>query len=261
MLPKPSHLTPENATLFQAQSVVDAYPFRVPYPPEVFDLLVTLISDSPRIVLDAGTGTGEIARFLAPRVERVDAVDWSALMLAKGKQLVGGDHPHLRWIHGRMEEVALSPLYALITAGESLHWMNWRVVLPRCARICTPNAVVAIVERAVQEVAWWDEVRGLLKRYASYQAQPYDLVQELEKHGLFEQMGERMTAPHPWVPSVASYITSFHSQSSLSREALGEPRLAEFDRHLEELLKPKSVDGHIHLEVCGRIRWGKVKSG
>ncbi len=85
MLPKPSHLTPENAALFQSPSIVNAYPLRAPYPPEVFDRLRELIADSPPTVLDAGTGTGELARPLAPRVERVDAVDWSALMLSKGK--------------------------------------------------------------------------------------------------------------------------------------------------------------------------------
>ncbi len=158
-----------------------------------------------------------------------------------------------------MEEVALSPPYALITAGESFHWMDWAVVLPRCAAMSTSNAVVAIVERAVQEVAWWNEVRRLLKQYASYQAQSYDLVEELAKSGLFEQQGEHTTAPYPWAPSVASYVTSFHSQSSLSREALGSQRLAEFDARLEKLIKPYSENGHIHLEVCGRIRWGKAR--
>jgi trans-aconitate methyltransferase len=258
MHPKPAHLTPEHAALFQATSIVDAYPHRAPYPLETFDVLVSLMTDAPHIVLDAGTGTGKIARFLAPRVDRVDAVDWSAEMVTKGQQLEGGKHPHLRWICGRMEEVALWPPYALITAGESLHWMEWDVVFPRFAQVSTPQALLVIVERAVQPVAWWDEVRAVLKQYASYQAQSYDLVHEITMQGFFKLGGEHLTAPHRWCPSVASYLTSLHSQSSLSREALGAARLAAFDWRLKKPLIPLSVNGTLQMEVCARIRWGKV---
>lgn len=261
MHPKPAHLSAEHAALFQAKSIVDAYPHRPPYPPETFDLLVSLIADAPRIVLDAGTGTGEIARFLAPRVDRVDAIDWSAGMVATGQQLVGGDHPHLQWICGRMEEVALSPPYALIAAGESLQWMEWDVVFPRFAQASTPHALLVIVERAIQPVPWWDEVRAVLKQYDSYQVQSSDLVQELTTRGFFEPQGARMTAPHPWCPSVASYLTALHSRSSLSREALGAARLAGFDRHLKQVLTPVSVQGCLQMEVSARLRWGKVKGG
>jgi predicted TPR repeat methyltransferase len=63
------------------------YPYRPPYPDEAIELLVELIRDGPRTVLDAGCGTGDLSRRLAPRVDRVDAVDASAAMLAKGRQL------------------------------------------------------------------------------------------------------------------------------------------------------------------------------
>src|SRR5262249_55186769 len=65
--PKPDHLGPEYAAQFGDPSVVAAYRHRPPYPAEVFDILVGLIADEPRAVLDVGTGTGEIARGLAPR--------------------------------------------------------------------------------------------------------------------------------------------------------------------------------------------------
>src|SRR5947207_11668711 len=131
MLPRPAHLTPDNAARFKDQSVVDFYPLRLPYPPQVFDILVDLITDEPRAVLDVGSGTGDIARGLVRRVERVDAVDFSEAMIAKGKMVPEGDHPHLRWIYGAVDTVALDPPYALVTAGESVHWMNWEVVFPR----------------------------------------------------------------------------------------------------------------------------------
>src|SRR5947209_7119795 len=115
MLPKPKHLGVEYAVQFQDQSIVDAYQYRPPYPAELFEILLSLISDEPRTVLDVGCGRGDVARQLVEHVQRVDAVDFSRSMLERGKQLPYGDHPQLHWIFGRVEDVALHPPYALIT--------------------------------------------------------------------------------------------------------------------------------------------------
>src|SRR5579884_4295939 len=89
MLPKPKHLAPEYAAVFQDQCVADAYHHRPPYPQEAIDLLASLIVDTPRTVLDVGCGTGDIVRRLAPLVDRLDAVDISLPMLEWGKRLPG----------------------------------------------------------------------------------------------------------------------------------------------------------------------------
>ncbi|HUC24416.1 MAG TPA: class I SAM-dependent methyltransferase [Streptosporangiaceae bacterium] len=47
-------------------------------------------------MLDIGAGDGALARPLAERVDRVDAVDVSAAMLAAGARQPGGDRPNLR---------------------------------------------------------------------------------------------------------------------------------------------------------------------
>ena len=90
MTAKPNALRPEIAARFQDDGVVEAYAYREPYPPEVFDILAELIVDTPRAVLDIGCGRGEVARPLLSLADRVDAVDWSEAMLAKGKTLPGG---------------------------------------------------------------------------------------------------------------------------------------------------------------------------
>ena len=38
-------------------------------------------------------------------------------MIRAGKSLLNGNHPNLRWIHGRVEEAPLRPPYDMITAG------------------------------------------------------------------------------------------------------------------------------------------------
>ncbi len=129
MISHPESHSERFAVRFQDQSVVDRYHLRPTYPPETFTILNELIVDEPRTVLDVGCGTGNIARPLAEYVERVDAVDFSLPMLLRARTLPGGDSPKIRWLPGRAEEVETQPPYALITAGESLHWMDWGVIL------------------------------------------------------------------------------------------------------------------------------------
>src|SRR5215831_18102379 len=145
-----------HAGRFQDQSVVDRYHLRPAYPPEIFTLLNELIIDEPRVVLDVGCGTGNVARPLSSSVERIDAVDLSLPMLERARSLPGGDSPKIRWLHGRAEEAELEPPYALVTAGASLHWMEWDVVLRRLARVLTQHGMLATasVEEPAGSAPW-----------------------------------------------------------------------------------------------------------
>ena len=88
-------------------------------------MLESLIQDEPRIVLDVGCGTGDVARPLAAFVERVDAVDQSAAMIDIGQARDGGDRPNIRWVCQSAEDFAYDTSYSLIVAGASLRWMDW----------------------------------------------------------------------------------------------------------------------------------------
>ena len=109
------HIVASFAEAFKDQRVVDAYRYRLLYPDEVFDILAGLMTDKPHAVLDVGARSGDIARNLVDLASRVDAVDFSLSMVEIGKQLPNGYHPHLQWIYGKVEEVPLTPPYALIT--------------------------------------------------------------------------------------------------------------------------------------------------
>ena len=125
---------------FSDAGVVAAYGCRPPYPAAVFPMLAALARDTPRAALDAGCGRGELARPLSRLLDRVDALDLSPGMIAAGRALPDGDRTNLRWILGGAEDAPLNPPYALITAGSSLHWMEWAVVLPRFRAALTPVA-------------------------------------------------------------------------------------------------------------------------
>src|SRR5579859_4581122 len=144
MNPKPVHLGLKYAEQFQDMSIVEVYHHRPPYSDEAIRSLLDLVTNEPRTILDVGCGTGDLARRFVSEAEHVDAVDFSQAMLDKGRTLPGGDHPHLNWMYGRVEDVALQPPYALITAGDSLHWMQWEIIFPLFRRILTSHGYLAI---------------------------------------------------------------------------------------------------------------------
>lgn len=254
---KPKHLGPEYGAQFQDRSIADAYHHRPFYPPEIFSLLTNLMVDEPRTVLDVGAGTGDLARFLAPLVERVDAVDLSQNMIARGRQLPGGDHPHLNWLQGAIETIALQPPYALITAGESLHWMEWSIVMPLFRTILTPGGYLAMVDRNEMPAPWYKDLGEIIPRFSTNKDfQPYNLLFELEQRNLFQKRGAATTAPIPFVQSIDDYIESFHSRNGLSRDRMGEETARAFDDEMRNVVSPFQQDGQITLQVKGRIVWG-----
>src|SRR5260370_15976329 len=247
---------------FQDQSVVDRYHLRPTYPPETFEILGELIRDEPRVILDVGCGTGNLARPLASYADRIDAVDLSLPMLERARTLPGGASPKIRWLHGRAEDVETQPPYALITAGESLHWMEWGVVLPRFARWLSPHGVLAIVYIVDQPVPWREGYLPIRQRFTTNPTYvPFDWIGELEKHRLFQKLGERNTAPVPLRQTVEDYIAAQHARTGLSLEAMTASQAAQFDTQMQALLFPFAKSGLLTFHVVGGITWGRPLSG
>ncbi len=257
-VPKPAHLSAAYGAQFADPSVVAAYTHRMPYPPELFALLLDLIRDTPRVVLDAGCGRGEIARGLVGQVDRVDAVDPSAAMLAAGRTLPAGDSPHLRWIMGPLETAPLTPPYALAVAGSSLHWMEWIVVLPRIATALTLGGVLAVVNSDGPPPLWAADLPPIIRRYSTNQAfQPYDLLDELARRKLFAPQGRATVPPIPFSQPLADYIAAFHSMNGFSRRRMPAADAAAFDQAVADLVRPYCPDGLVHLAAGATVAWGR----
>jgi SAM-dependent methyltransferase len=250
------------ARWFGLQSVADRYPSRPPYPEETFTVLTSLMDTSTRAVLDAGCGVGDLARPLAPHVERVDAIDTSKPMLVRGAGLPGGEAPNIRWLHGAIEAVPLSPPYGLIVCGDSVHWFDWPVAFARFVSTLTPHGYMAIAQR---EWSTGHEVQSRLRSiYANHGAnrdfQPLDPVSELERRGLFERAGEHATAPVTWSPSLDALIACHHSQNGFVLEKMHDA--AAFDRAVADVMaETVDNDGRLHLEVAARVVWGRPLRG
>lgn len=255
MFQKPSFFDSEHAQVFKHQSIAEAYQHRPPYPTEVFAILAGLISEEPRRVLDVGSGTGNIARNLIEHVESIDAVDFSQQMIEQGKHLPNGNYPRLHWLYGSVEEVALDPPYALVTAGESLHWMDWNIVLPRFHEMLTPGGYLAIVDKKTTPDPW-SILSEIIPRYTTNKGNIRNMVGELEQRGLFQKVGAKKTAPIPFVQSIDDYIESYHSRSGFSRERMGTERAQAFDQEARKILLRTYQNGTITLQVVGSVVWG-----
>jgi SAM-dependent methyltransferase len=254
MTVKPEFWTGDNASAFDDADVARLYRFRPAYPPETFDVLAGLVT-GPRVALDAGTGTGGIARYLAARVDRVDAVDPAAAMLAEARRLPHGDDPKIRWIHGPAETAPLSGPYGLITTGQSLHWMDWDAVLPRFASVLVPGARLAIVDDPEDPEPWADELRPIIQRYSIMRDHhQFKLIDALVERGLFVREAEIRTASVPFTQTVDEYVSSFHARSSLARHRIGAEAADAFDRDLRALLSNRTT---IDRRVAGRIVYGR----
>jgi SAM-dependent methyltransferase len=258
-LVKPDYFGEPFASRFRSVCVAELYAHRPPYTQEAFTLLRSLITDTPRIVLDAGCGTGKIVKGLASTVERVDAVDCAEEMIRFGKSSPHGNAPQIRWICSALETAPLSPPYALITAGESLHWFDWQVVFPLFARLLTPHGFLAIVTGAEAYHPPWQAARKrVIQTYSTNPSYaPFNTVRYLVEAGVLTVHGEQTTAPLVFTQTVDEYILSEHSRSSLSLEAMGADAAAQFDADMRNVLAPYQRDGMLQYEVCTTIIWGK----
>jgi ubiquinone/menaquinone biosynthesis C-methylase UbiE len=248
------------AAVFGHPGVVHAYQHRPPYSAELFDLLEQIITDRPRTVLDVGAGEGALARPLAGRVDRVDALDMSAAMVEAGRRRPGGRQPNLRWIVGAAESAELGGPYALVTAGASLHWMSLTRTLTRLAATMTDNAFLAIIDHGHHDLPWSAELTEILVRHS--RSPDYDpafsLVGALCAGGLFELTGHAMTVPLSFRQPLASYIEQFHSTSSLARELMPAEESAAFDRAIADIVRPYAVDGILDLQAVADLTWGRI---
>lgn len=263
MNPQPKQFSVDYASIFQDASVVAAYPNRPPYPAQTFALLAELIDHavSPLRILDAGCGTGEMTRGLLPYVDAIDAVDISAAMIAAGQQLPYGADPRINWIVGGVEAVDLQPPYALIVAAASLHWMPWAVTLPRFAQLLGPNGYLALVETCAVGNDWPAELTALVAQFSLNQDyQPYSMLtiaDELQQHGLFQQVGVGETQVVSFRQPLAAWIEAFHAGNGFSRERMGAARAAAFDQHLYDVMRHHCVDGAVEQQIRARIIYGR----
>jgi SAM-dependent methyltransferase len=234
------------------------YRHRPPYPEQTFELLLGLIDDgAPDTCLDIGAGTGDLARPLAQRLARIDAIEPSGAMVQAGQALEHGRHPSLCWQTAPIEAAQLDAPYGLAVAGESLHWTNWDLTFPRIAAALAPGAVLALVGRGEAPKPWDTELRTLIARYSTNRDfAPYDLIEELESRGHFEVLGRARTDDVPFSQSREEFIDALHSRNGFSRTRMGVVSKV-FDAKFRDLLFGHGVQDSVSFGTWAEIVWGR----
>lgn len=248
------------ASTFQHDGVAEAYRHRPPYQPEVLDVLDSLMVGEPRHVLDLGAGEGSLARPLAERVDRVDAIEISAAMVRVGRQLPGGTHDNLVWRIEAAEAMTVSGPYALATAGASLHWMDHEITLGHLDRLLAPGAVLAIVDQSYHQLPWQDAIMAaILDHTRNPDHDPgFSLPDDLQRRGLFETRGRHRTTPTPFRQSVADYVEQFHSRATLGRELMPAEEAELFDRKILAAVGGHAdEDGILSMQLTASLVWGR----
>jgi len=256
--PKPIHLGQGYARQFEDESIARAYHSRPPYPLELFEALEALFPAGPRSIVDLGCGTGEIALGMLGRADRILAVDPSPAMLEVARRRLGGDHPSLHWVCDSAEAFSIGGPHSLVIAAESLHWLEWGIVLPKIAQCLLPGAWLAIVSgRSLVDVPWSAELAPLIPRFSTNRDyRPYDLATEVQRRGLFVEAGRRSTLPVAFSQSMDDYVESFHTRNGFSRQRMSVQSAAAFDQALHELVSKYCPDGTVRGETCAEVIWG-----
>jgi SAM-dependent methyltransferase len=252
------------AAEYSQPDIAAAYQYRYPYPAEAFEVMLSLVQPGPRTVLDLGTGQGELARGLVTAVERVDAVDISAEMINRGRQLPGGADARLNWIIGSAEETGLRGPYALVTCGTSLHWMDWPRLFPRLRQLMNADARLAIVDRRRLDHPWSRDLSAVIDRHQVHRgiggrrfAQAVTHVAEdVERAGFFVRDGAATTSPVPFRQSLTEFIEALHSRNGLGRDTLGPAAAARFDAEVIELVRAHQPDDEVESLIYATVVWG-----
>jgi SAM-dependent methyltransferase len=245
------------------------YLFRPPYPAEVYDTLLELMRGYPRILLDAGCGTGKITLGLIDQIERADAVDPSDAMLRVARSLPGAASGKIRWLHAAIEDAPLDPPYGLIVAASSIHWMDLDRTLPRFANALADGAMLVVLDGDAPVDAPWEreETQFMVdflaardgRRPAWWKTVRERFAEPVLIHPGFERRGHRITAPVASSQSIADYLRCQHSRATWSEDHLGEEASVEFDTAMTGILSRHARDGMLTFEVQTRIEWGRVR--
>jgi SAM-dependent methyltransferase len=113
---------------------------------EVLDVLTTVARvETPKLVVDAGSGTGLSTRPWAARADAVVGVEPNPRMIARAR--ASTPQPNVRYVHAYAHETGLPEGSAdLVTTFQAFHWMEPQPVLVETARILRTGGVFAAVD-------------------------------------------------------------------------------------------------------------------
>ena len=128
---------------YELEGLADRYAQNRPRPPAPLVDLLCQVADveRPRLVVDLGSGTGLSTRSWAARSERVVGIEPNPAMLrvAESEPVANVDY-----VRGTSDETGVPAGTAdIVTAAQSLHWMDADPTFAEAARVLRPGGVFA----------------------------------------------------------------------------------------------------------------------
>ena len=167
-------------------------------------------------------------------------------------------YTNINWICGKAEDQLFSNNYSLITAGDSIHWMNWDKLFPLCKKILSRNGYIVLLTR-VDETEWDQKLIEIISKFSLIRDYKSQLIhQYLEENGYWKISGYFKSEKLLYKQPVSDYINSFHSRTSLSIEDLGKKETEKFDDAIKLLTEPfKDDEGRLPIYTRSKMYWGK----
>ncbi|WP_405735064.1 class I SAM-dependent methyltransferase [Streptomyces sp. NBC_01537] len=265
--PFPS-LPPEEEALFAAAAAGYAR-----YRPGVPDAAARLLAGALRgrpapVLLDLGTGTGQVPRALlaaVPGLAHIEAVDVSRRMLDQARDSLAPvlGRCTLRLVHATADTYApLAPLPGeaqrapdLVTCCRAYHWMDGPAVLAMADRVAAPDATVAIMGDGslwTHDCDWTLALRELIQRYLGpgrragargvYAEPSRSFEEDLAASAWTDLTEHRIPIARTWTPAeVLGYLRT----TSFAGPTLFGERHAAFEADARALLHAHASNGSL----------------
>lgn len=199
--------------------------------------------------LDVATGTGHLARALAPRVKRVTAVDLTPAMLAEGRRLAQeAGLGNISFEEGAAEHLPYGDAgFDLVATRLSLHHMlDARPALAEMARVARPGGVVAVIDLvSPDDAALAARYNGLERLRDPSHTRALTLA---ELTGVLEGAG--LTTSQPLVRDVEAVLERWMGMTQTPTEArrtIVEALSAELDGSPPTGMRPFRRDGELRF--------------
>jgi SAM-dependent methyltransferase len=137
---------PTAATPDFGLTAVDYQRHRAGFPAELVQRLTEYgVGTSSQDVVDIGTGTGSLARLLAPEVASIIGVDPAAPLLDRARELDVQVGVQVDYLVGTAESTGLPEASAdVVTAGQCWHWFDAPAACAEIVRVLRPGGLVVI---------------------------------------------------------------------------------------------------------------------
>ncbi|WP_435613480.1 class I SAM-dependent methyltransferase [Streptomyces sp. bgisy159] len=240
----------------------DTAPYYATYRPGIPAAAVRLLSQTVAgkqhpVLLDLGSGTGQVPAALHEAFAEIDVVERDPGMLAEADKALAGLPDTTIRLHNKPAEQFVPPhadwAADMVTVCRAFHWMDQPAVLSLLDGCTAKDAAVVVMGDGslwTARSAWTDALRSLIQEYTgtarragkdkTYAAhdRPY---REILAESAFAHIEEHaIDVERPWTPqTVIGYL---YSTSFASRPLFGD-RLQEFEERALALLSEHTDAG------------------